>query len=150
MTCQTFTSTNYGRSYKGRNLSVISGSPPCQGLGYTRMLVADCWEPGSQAPPSYGGWCLYNNEVYTITNTPTGCPSCEPAPPTLNPNQPCDCVNGGCVAKTTYNTPGVFPTLAACISGCAKNSDCTGECVDPAEIAAHRQALNTLQSKFCR
>ncbi len=62
---------------------------------------------------------------------------------------PCDCVNGGCVPKTTYNTPGVFPSLAACQSGCAKNSNCTGECVDPSEIAALGQALNTLQSKFC-
>lgn len=69
---------------------------------------------------------------------------------TIDPNQPCDCVNGGCVPKTTYRTPGVFPNLAACQAGCATNSNCTGECVDPAEIAAHRQALNTLQSKFCR
>ncbi len=62
---------------------------------------------------------------------------------------PCDCINGGCVPKTTYGTPGVFANLAACQSGCAKNSTCAGECVDPAEIAALKQALNTLQSKFC-
>jgi hypothetical protein len=61
-----------------------------------------------------------------------------------------DCVNGGCVPKTTYNTPGVFENLTACQSGCAQNSTCTGECVDPAEIAGLRQALNNLQSKFCR
>lgn len=67
----------------------------------------------------------------------------------INPNQPCDCINGGCVPKTTYNTPGVFLTLAACESGCAKNSNCTGECVDPAEIAAHQQAINNLQAKIC-
>ena len=63
---------------------------------------------------------------------------------------PYDCLNGGCIPQNMYNTPGVFPSLAACQSGCAKNSNCTGECVDPAEIAAHRQALNNLQSKFCR
>jgi hypothetical protein len=65
------------------------------------------------------------------------------------PDQPCDCVNGGCVPKTTYNTPGVYANLAACQAGCAQNSPCTGECVDPAEIAGLRQALNNLQSKFC-
>ena len=68
----------------------------------------------------------------------------------IDPDTPCDCVNGGCVPKTIYNTPGVFPSLSACESGCAKNSNCTGECVDPAEIAALGQSLNTLQSKFCR
>ena len=60
-----------------------------------------------------------------------------------------DCVNGGCVPKVTYNTPGVFETLAACQSGCAQNSTCTGECVDPAEIAAHQQAINNLKAKIC-
>jgi hypothetical protein len=68
----------------------------------------------------------------------------------LDPDQPCDCVNGGCVPATTYNTPGVYANLAACQSGCAQNSPCTGECVDPTEIAGLRQALNNLQSKFCR
>ncbi len=76
----------------------------------------------------------------------SNCPNCGPV---IALNQPCDCINGGCVPKTTYNTPGVFPTLAACLSGCAKNSNCTGECVDPAEIAAHQQAINNLKAKIC-
>jgi hypothetical protein len=70
--------------------------------------------------------------------------------PTSIADQPCDCLNGGCVPKTTYNTPGIYVNLAACQSGCAKNSNCTGECVDPAEIAALKQAVNTLQSKICK
>ena len=67
----------------------------------------------------------------------------------INPDQACDCVNGGCVPKATYNTPGAFATLAACQSGCAKNSNCAGECVDPAELAALQQAASNLQSKIC-
>jgi hypothetical protein len=66
------------------------------------------------------------------------------------PDTPCDCLNGGCVPKTTYNTPGIFPTLAACQSGCAKNSNCIGECVSAEELAALQQAANNLQSKFCK
>jgi hypothetical protein len=77
----------------------------------------------------------------------SACAGCQCAPQLEN--EPCDCVNGGCVPKTTYNTPGVFPNLAACQSGCAKNSNCTGECIDPSEIAAHQQALNNLQAKIC-
>ena len=65
------------------------------------------------------------------------------------PNQPYDCVNGGCVPKETYKTPGAFASLAACQSGCAKNSNCTGECVNPAELAALQQAASNLQSKIC-
>jgi hypothetical protein len=60
-----------------------------------------------------------------------------------------DCINGGCVPKATYNTPGVFASLAACQSGCAKNSNCTGECVPAEEIAALQQAANNIRAKFC-
>ena len=75
------------------------------------------------------------------------CTNC--APPGINPSQPYDCLNGGCIPKNTYNTPGAFANLAACQSGCAKNSNCAGECVDPAELAALQQAASHLQSKIC-
>ena len=67
----------------------------------------------------------------------------------IPPDQPFDCVNGGCIPKSIYNTPGLFPNLAACQSGCAKNSNCTGECVSAEELAALQQAANQLQSKIC-
>jgi hypothetical protein len=72
------------------------------------------------------------------------------SPAGVDPDQKYDCLNGGCIPKTTYNTPGAFPSLATCQSGCAKNSNCTGECVSPEELAALQQAANTLQSKFCK
>jgi len=71
-------------------------------------------------------------------------------PTSVPPDQPFDCINGGCVAKTTYNTPGVFANLAACRSGCAKNSNCAGECVSPAQIAALQSATNNLISRYCK
>jgi hypothetical protein len=80
----------------------------------------------------------YRPGTLTINNTPT-----------VDSAIPCDCINGGCVPKDIYKTPGVFATLSACQAGCAKNSNCTGECVDPAEIAALNQALNNLQAKIC-
>jgi hypothetical protein len=60
-----------------------------------------------------------------------------------------DCINGGCLPKATYGTPGIFTTLAACTSGCAKNSNCQGECISAEEIAALSQAANSLKSKIC-
>jgi hypothetical protein len=68
---------------------------------------------------------------------------------TVDPNQKCDCVNGGCVPATTYNTPGKYATLAACQAGCAKDSACAGECVSAAELAALEQAANNLKSRLC-
>lgn len=77
----------------------------------------------------------------------SNCPGC--APP-IDPTQSYDCLNGGCVPKTTYNTPGIFANLTACQSGCAKNSNCLGECVSPQELGALQAAANNLQSKFCK
>jgi hypothetical protein len=76
-----------------------------------------------------------------VTVTPVGCGP--------DPSSAYDCINGGCVPKATYNTPGKYANLAACESGCAKDSKCTGECVSSAELAALQQAANNLQSKIC-
>jgi hypothetical protein len=62
---------------------------------------------------------------------------------------PVDCLNGYCVPASTYNTPGVFANLAACQSGCAQNSTCTGECVSAEELAALQQAANNLRARLC-
>jgi hypothetical protein len=114
---------------------VTGGNSRCIGLfGASIQVIKLSGEPD--------GYCSYVDE-YVISSTSANCQG-------IDPSVRCDCVNGGCVPKTTYNTPGVFPTLAACQSGCAKNSNCTGECVDPAEIAALKQAVNTLQSKICK
>lgn len=68
----------------------------------------------------------------------------------IDTNTPFDCINGNCLPKTTYNTPGVFANLAACQNGCAKNSNCAGECIPTAEIAALQQAANIVRSRICR
>ncbi|MEH2211063.1 hypothetical protein [Nostoc sp.] len=44
-----------------------------------------------------------------------------------------DCLNGKCVLKTQYNTPGIYNSLADCQAVCASGGAC-GEgrqCVDP-------------------
>jgi hypothetical protein len=74
------------------------------------------------------------------------CPGCQD---TSSPADICDCLNGGCIPAALYGTPGKYANLAACQSACAKDSNCIGECVSPAEIAALQQAANNLQSKIC-
>lgn len=71
------------------------------------------------------------------------------SPDGVNPDQGFDCINGGCVPKTSYNTPGLFASLAACQAGCAKNSTCMGECVSAEELAALQQAASTVRSRLC-
>jgi hypothetical protein len=80
-------------------------------------------------------------------NTPSG--YVEPTTG-VSPNQKFDCLNGGCIPAVTYSTPGFYANLAACQSGCAKNSNCTGECVEAAELAALQQAANNVRSKLCK
>lgn len=91
--------------------------------------------------PADNGEYIYAQESLTLQLV-------EPDP--LNPSQPFDCLNGACLPKSTYNTPGFFDSLSACQSGCAKNSNCTGECVSAAEIAALKQSANNLQSRICK
>jgi selenophosphate synthase len=96
----------------------------------------------SFANGAYSAWCLDNNESVVSVEAY----DCEG----VDANQAYDCINGGCLPKTTYGTPGFYANLAACQSGCAKNSNCKGECVTPEEIAALQQAANQLQNKICK
>ena len=129
--CATGTSNNqlYNLTYPG--ICTVAQTPGCAG-----GLVS----------PRYPDGTIYSAHYFSsvISLTYEGCDNSPP------PDQPYDCLNGGCVPKTTYNTPGVFATLAACQSGCAKNSDCVGECVSTGELAALQQAANNLQTKFCK
>jgi hypothetical protein len=128
-------------SYTDPNAGNISRS--AVGDSYQIIPLGVC--NGGQAIKIFNGgaevlYSCFNAGSLTIT----------PIVPPVSAAAPCDCVNGGCVPKTLYGTPGVFANLAACQGGCAKNSNCMGECVDPAEIAALKQAVNTLQSKICK
>jgi hypothetical protein len=96
----------------------------------------------SDANPNF-----YSAKTQTVVQV--SCSKCSGCCTDLDPSQKFDCINGGCVPASTYNTPGKYANAAACQSGCAKDSSCTGECVSAAEIAALGQALNNLQAKSC-
>ncbi|AVH73823.1 hypothetical protein [Nostoc sp. 'Lobaria pulmonaria (5183) cyanobiont'] len=44
-----------------------------------------------------------------------------------------DCINGKCIIKTQYNTPGVYKSLSDCQAVCANGGACASgkQCVDP-------------------
>jgi hypothetical protein len=110
-------------------LTVIATGNGAGGV-YTRYAASPAW----QYNPA--GW--YSYPQFYLKNC-TG----------IDPTQKHDCVNGGCVPQSTYNTPGVYANLATCQSGCAKNSTCTGECVSAADLAALQQAAGTVQTRIC-
>jgi hypothetical protein len=97
-----------------------------------------------------GAFYSFNRwDSVTYTKVPRSyCVNCGPPDP-LTPSQKHDCVNGYCLPSATYGTPGIFANLAACESGCAKNSNCTGECVSADELAALQQAANNLKARLC-
>ncbi|MEH1959859.1 MAG: hypothetical protein V7L05_08225 [Nostoc sp.] len=52
-------------------------------------------------------------------------------PPPTTPKY--DCINGQCISKNTYSTPGIYATLADCQAVCANGGACAAgkQCVDP-------------------
>ena len=147
MACQKFASSNRGRIFYGLGLSVVTSRGPCLGITYYsgQVLTSKCFSLNSKAPAGYDGHCLYAGEIYTIeTVDDSFCTGC------IDPETKYDCLNGGCITALSYNTPGVFASLAACQSGCAKNSNCTGECVPTADIAALEGAAARLISRYCK
>jgi hypothetical protein len=121
-------------------LAVISAIPTLTkiqfvpGLGYTHYAANPGWQYNA------AGW--YSYPEFYLRQKPGSDP--------LDANQLHDCLNGQCIPAKSYKTPGVFANLAACQSGCAKNSNCKGECVSAAEIAALQQAANNVRPKLCK
>lgn len=87
------------------------------------------------------GW--YGAPEYYLKN-------CTGTPSPVAANQPYDCINGECLPKSTYKSPGKYSNLAACQSGCGKDSNCTGECIPSDEIAALQSAVAKLKGKICK
>jgi hypothetical protein len=67
-----------------------------------------------------------------------------------DPSTAYDCLNGGCIPKGAYNTPGKYATLQLCQASCNQGTNCDGECVSAAEISALQQTANLVKSKLCR
>lgn len=122
-----FASYDSGRAFP--SLSVINTDDFGRGT-FTRYRANPAWSIDE------AGW--YSSPEFYLKN-------CQRVPP----DQPFDCLNGGCIPKTAYGTPGFYANLASCQSGCARNSNCRGKCVSPEDMAALEQAANQLQAKIC-
>lgn len=50
-----------------------------------------------------------------------------------------DCINGTCVLKNVYNTPGIYESLEECEAACGNQPMCSApfECIDPSNFCPH-------------
>jgi hypothetical protein len=59
-----------------------------------------------------------------------------------------DCINGACVPKTTYNTPGLYASLEACQVACGSKG-CSGKCISNSEWAEIEGLSNQIRNRNC-
>lgn len=58
-----------------------------------------------------------------------------------------DCINGACIAKATYNTPGIYQSLSECETSCG--TGCSGKCISNSEWAQIEGLANQLKNQNC-
>lgn len=58
-----------------------------------------------------------------------------------------DCLNGICVEKKAYNTPGIFKSLSECETACG--TGCSGQCIPNDEWNKIQSLANQLKNKNC-
>ena len=137
----------------------VTGTAEYYGYYAVDVVAKPAWSETTPLPTisflntNPGGWSYYSSTIGGTVNdagwygAPTyylkNCVS-------VGFQQPCDCLNGGCVPAASYNTPGVFSNLADCEAGCAKNAPCKGECVSAAQLAALNQAISKVRPRLCK
>lgn len=108
-------------------------------LGYdgisNKVYSVDC--AGTQGVIRLGTY--YPNSVdVSITSAVNSCP-----PPAVS----YDCINGACIPKTTYNTPGIYNSLEDCETSCG--TGCSGKCIPNSEWATIEGLSSQLKQRNC-
>ncbi|MEH2263818.1 hypothetical protein [Nostoc sp.] len=58
-----------------------------------------------------------------------------------------DCINGACIAKDKYNTPGLYANLSACEEACG--TGCNGKCISNSDWAQIEGLASQLKNHEC-
>jgi hypothetical protein len=98
------------------------------GIGERSAQWFDVSTTGHEIPPEYG--TNYGN-------------SCTPAPTPIKH----DCINGACLPKATYNTPGIYNSLSECQTACG--TGCSGQCISNSDWAQIEGLADKLKQKNC-
>lgn len=58
-----------------------------------------------------------------------------------------DCINGACINKNTYNTPGLYKSLSECETVCG--TGCSGKCISNSDWSTIEGLASQLKNKNC-
>ncbi len=58
-----------------------------------------------------------------------------------------DCINGACLKKTTYNTPGLYASLSLCEVACG--TGCSGKCLSNADWTQIESLSSQIMNRNC-
>jgi hypothetical protein len=58
-----------------------------------------------------------------------------------------DCINGACISKVIYNTPGMYESLEVCETACG--TGCSGKCISNSDWVQIEGLANKLKQKNC-
>lgn len=87
-----------------------------------------------------GNWSDYDLLASSIVER-TPCEGCE------DPNVYYDCVNGACIKKETYGTPGLYESIEECEVVCGEG--CSGKCLSNTDWAKIQDLASKLKNKNC-
>ena len=125
---------------------------PSGGINNSAWLVVDgVIQNGTSYMYWSGGPYIRGIEqVPGITSTAgsvTGsCNGCEgPSPP--SPSLRYDCINGSCLNKTQYGTPGIYGSISDCEKNCGPG--CGGVCISNADWTAIASLASQVKNKVC-
>ena len=78
-----------------------------------------------------------------VSEDPTN-PNCPVDP---HPDIAHDCINGACLPKTTYGTPGIYRSLSECEVVCG--TGCSGHCISNVDWAEIEDLSKQLKNRNC-
>ncbi|MDZ8070377.1 MAG: hypothetical protein RMY64_35665 [Nostoc sp. DedQUE08] len=64
-----------------------------------------------------------------------------------NPSEKYDCVNGACIKKSVYSTPGIYQSLSDCEVACG--TGCSGQCISNSDWAQIEGLSSQLKNRNC-
>lgn len=130
---------NYSRYFCATEAHFIA-----QGGGVTVIadgidLFSGSWIYSASTLVNGGGSSIPTATYSSVSGNCSACPVTEP--------EKYDCINGACTPKTTYNTPGLYPSLSDCQVACGIG--CSGKCISNSDWATIEGLSNQLKNRNC-
>ncbi|MEH2077023.1 MAG: hypothetical protein V7K57_21925 [Nostoc sp.] len=138
----------------------ISGDVVTSPGGVTKRAIFYNTEPqityhSNASDEAYWGnkYTAFNNYYSFVDGSYTIYQSDEPGcqivtTPPVGAKKDYDCINGACIEKSKYNTPGLYQSLDDCQTVCGGTS-CGGQCISNPDWAQIESLASQIRSKEC-